>query len=247
MFEIAYKTCSGILDHNEDCIFVNGEICASGSGHRECEECLLAVCDGVGGECFGEEASYAACSVLGRYLGRQFTDTLANQYVREANGVIRTEQGKDAAHGRMSTTVAVLSLRGKDVFAFNLGDSEIMRLRGRMLCCISQKHTVVNEYQSFGFQTFDTDRHVITKYLGGREFAPAIFEGGDTLDPDDIFILFSDGVGDVVTKSELKVILSSEMSLEQMCDSICEKAMEKASDDNISVIIVRSAKECPIR
>ena len=243
MFEIAYKTCPGVLDHNEDCIFVNGEIYVSGSGHMECEECLLAVCDGVGGECFGEEASYAACSALKQYLGRQFTDTLANQYVRIANGVIRTEQGKDAEHGRMSTTVAVLSLRGKDVFAFNLGDSEIMRLRGRMLYSISQKHTVMDEYQSLGFQTFDTDRNIITKYLGGRDFAPAIFDGGDTFDQDDIFILFSDGVGDVVTKSELKEILLSEMPLEQMCNDICEKAMEKASDDNISVIIVRSAKE----
>lgn len=242
MFEIAYKTCSGILDHNEDCIFVNGEIYASGSGYMECEECLLAVCDGVGGECFGEEASYAACSALRQYLGLQFTEALANQYVRDANDVIRTEQEKDAAHGGMSTTVAVLSLSGKDVFAFNLGDSEIMRLRGRMLYSISQKHTVVNEYQSFGFQTFDTDQHIITRYLGGREFAPAVFEGGDTLDQDDIFILFSDGVGDVVTKSELKEILLSEISLEQMCDSICQKAIEKTADDNISVIIVRSAK-----
>lgn len=243
MFEIAYKTCSGIPDHNEDCIFVNGELYASGSGHMEREECLLAVCDGVGGECFGEEASYAACSTLKKYLGLKFTNDLANQYVCEANGFIRKEQKKDAGHGRMSTTVAVLSLRGKDVFAFNLGDSEIMRLRGSTLYRISQKHTTVNEFQSFGFQPLDTDRHVITKYLGGKEFAPAVFDGGDTLDKDDIFILFSDGVGDVMTKSELKEILLSEIPLEQMCEAIYGKAIENGSDDNISVIIVRRAKE----
>lgn len=243
MFEIAYKTGPGILDHNEDRIFVNGEIYASDSGHMECEECLLAVCDGVGGESFGEEASYAACSTLKRYLGLKFTDDLANQYVCEANGLIRKEQKKDAAHGRMSSTVAVLSLRGKDVFAFNLGDSEIMRLRGSTLYRIAQKHTVVNEYQSFGFQTCDTDRHVITKYLGGQEFTPAVFDGEGTLDKDDSFILFSDGVGDVMTKSELKKILLSEMTLEQMCDDIYGKAIEKGSDDNISVIIVRRTIE----
>lgn len=243
MFEIAYKTGPGILGHNEDRIFVNGEIYASDSGHMECEECLLAVCDGVGGESFGKEASYAACSALKRYLGLKFTDDLANQYVCEANSLIRKEQKKDAAHGRMSSTVAVLSLRGKDVFAFNLGDSEIMRLRGSTLYRISQKHTVVNEFQSFGFQTYDTDQHIITKYLGGSEFAPAVFEGEGTLDKDDIFMLFSDGVGDVVTKSELKRILLSEIMLEQMCDDIYGKAIEKGSDDNISVIIVRRAKE----
>lgn len=243
MFEIAYKTCSGLRDHNEDCIFVNGEIFASDSGHTEHEECLLAVCDGVGGEAFGEEASYTACSALKRYLGLKFTDALANQYVCEANGLIRKEQKKDSAHGGMSTTVAVLSLRGRDVFAFNMGDSEIMRLRGSTLYRISQKHTVVNECQRFGFQACDTDQHVITKYLGGQEFVPAVFDGGGTLDKDDIFILFSDGVGDVVTKSELKQILLSEMTLEQMCDDIYGKAIDKGSDDNISVIIVRRAKE----
>lgn len=243
MFEIAYKTCSGILDRNEDCIFVNGEIYASGSGHMEREACLLAVCDGVGGERFGEEASHAACSALRGYLGLKFTDALANQYVRDANGLIREAQKKDAAHGGMSTTAAVLSLRGKDVFAFNLGDSEIMRLRGGTLYRLSQKHTVVNEFQSFGFQALDTDRHVITKYLGGRGFAPAVFDGGDTLDQDDIFILFSDGVGDVMTKPELKAVLLSEMPLERMCDDICGRAMEKGSDDNISVIIARGARE----
>lgn len=242
MFEIAYKTCSGMLDHNEDCIFVNGEVCVSGSGHMEGEECLLAVCDGVGGESFGEEASYAACSTLKRYLGLGFTDALANQYVREANDFIRAEQKKDVAHGGMSATVAILSLRGKDVFAFNLGDSEVMRLRGGTLYRISQKHTVANEFQSFGLQTCEADRHVITKYLGGREFTPAVFDGEGTLDLDDVFILFSDGVGDVMTKSELKNILLSELTPEQMCDRICGKAMENGSDDNISVIIARSVK-----
>lgn len=243
MFEIAYKTCPGLRGNNEDCIFVNGELYTSGSGRMAGEECLLAVCDGVGGEAFGEEASYAACSALKGYLGLKFTDTLANRYIREANSAIGREQKKDAAHSGMSATVAVLSLREQDVFAFNLGDSEVMRLRGDTLYRVSQKHTLADEYQSFGLQTCEADRHTVTKYLGGRDFAPAVFDGAGTLDPDDMFLVFSDGAGAVLTKSELKEILLSELTLEQMCGAVCGKAMEKGSEDNISVVIARSEKE----
>ena len=50
-------------------------------------------------------------------------------------------------------------------------------------------------------------------------------------------MLCSDGLWESVSDAEIKTILDSDMSLQQMADTLIEKALQQGADDNISVCI----------
>ena len=241
MFEIAYKTHRGLAEHNEDSIFINGDVIDSGSGHLISDSCLIAVCDGVGGCDRGEVASRLACEALRPYTKSAFTAELVRQYLDEADSAIRTAQAGATGHGAMATTLAALSYDGENVFAFNLGDSEIMCLQGDLLITISESHTLAALLAQRGYEAAEDQMHVITKCVDGDSPEPYIFETSGDFDERDVFILFSDGLGDTVTKAEIKDVFYS-FPFDKICEELYRMAIDNGSEDNISIVTVRSCK-----
>lgn len=236
MFEIAYKTYAGaIKEHNEDTIFVNGEIYNEACSETENDCCLLAVFDGVGGEASGEVASKIAAESLLSYNNVELSKELVNEYVAVANKEIFYLQRSDIKLRNMATTFVLLYLNGDDVICANLGDSEAYRYRTGMLYAISENHSL-DSLMSF---ERNEKSHIIAKYLGGKYIEPSYFDGCNTLSENDLFLLFSDGISDAVSKKEMKKLINEAKNLKALCEGLCELAIKNGTQDNISVIAVR--------
>ncbi|MBI3236661.1 MAG: hypothetical protein HYZ48_03035 [Chlamydiales bacterium] len=56
---------------------------------------------------------------------------------------------------------------------------------------------------------------------------------------EDIYMLCSDGLTDLISNPEISAILSDNISLEKMCKSLISSALEKGGNDNITVLLTK--------
>ena len=157
---MVYTLQSACLSHigsrrgnNEDNFFFNG-LCME-EQHRGThdpllmervlsEELCLGVFDGMGGENYGEQASFAAAQALQAQAKKQkqFYQS-GGKYLegltQELNSAV-FQRAQELMTSRMGTTMALLFFSGSHVYACNVGDSRIYRLRQRVFAQLSQDH-----------------------------------------------------------------------------------------------------------
>ena len=241
MLEIACLVEAGIkAPKNDDRAAVNAERISEGAYTERCEKKgVFVVCDGVGGEAFGYEAAEIATSIFSDISNTELTIELIKENVKKTNEAILSAQKKDITRSRMSTTIAGVYINGNDFIAFNVGDSRIYRYRSPYIMQLSTDHSVWQEQLDLGLKPKPEHRNMITHYLGGTSYKPAIVNGKNKLFENDIFIICSDGVWDLLDFSDFENALSSDKPLNDTCKYLIDLALQKGSNDNLSIIIVR--------
>lgn len=209
---------------------------------------LFSVCDGMGGEEYGELASLIAVRLLDEYADN-FSETI-NEYIDKANGAICAEI---SSHGgkRIGTTFAALELTDGKARAFNIGDSRIYLIRDNEVSQISEDHTQVQMLVTQGFVSAGDAkkhpaRHVLTQHLG-------IFPDEMTLEPfcaeaielknGDIFLLCSDGLTDTLSDKDLLDIINTGSDLECKANALIKSALSTGSRDNITAVLAEISDE----
>ena len=225
---------------NDDRCFVYDHVVSNGSFEVQGQEFVFAgVCDGVGGEAFGDEAAEA----VARYMADHCTGNVAvseiKQFLEEANSIVIERSRTDRAHHNMATTIAGIIVNGNDMLAYNIGDSRIYRYREPYIMQISLDHTLTDETRRLGLQPTDWQNHVITKCLGGNTHSPYIFDGIDRSFERDIYVICSDGISDLVSPEEFEMIMQNDQPLCGKCSFLVSMAIEKGSYDNLSIIIAK--------
>jgi protein phosphatase len=240
MLEIACMVEAGIRHPlNDDRAAVNNTLVSTGTYTETIDKsCLLVICDGVGGEAFGNEAAEIVTNFLSSRSKIPLTTDLASEYVTMANKAVMAAQHADKKHSKMATTVAGLYINGDDFIAFNVGDTRIYRYRS-FITQISHDHSVRQEQIDIGLEPKPGQENVITRYVGGKLAIPEIVNGKDRVFPSDIYLLCSDGVWGVIDNSDFENILSMECKTVEMCTNLINLALKKGSKDNLSVIIAR--------
>jgi serine/threonine protein phosphatase PrpC len=204
---------------------------------------LWVVADGVGGHAAGDYASQTLVSGLGRIAPQQSAmDLLAavRHQIDIANGNLQAyavNEGIDIT----ATTVAALLCFGQHYAAVWAGDSRIYLLRDSQLRLVTRDHTIVQELVSTGVITLEEaqrhpQRNVVTRAVG----AAATVElemAQDRVQPDDVFLLCSDGLGKVVSDVEIGNALQS-MAGEAVPDYLVSVALDRGGPDNVTIIIV---------
>lgn len=218
---------------------------------------LLAVlADGVGGHSAGEVASRIAVETIIREVSR--THPAANphqqleQAIQAANQAILDDAARHTEHDRMGTTCVCVLILGRTLYAAHLGDSRLYLLRKRKLQRLTRDHTMLEELitlagtDSEGNPRAHPMAHVLTRYLGSPHAVDVdhqIFDGGDAADTlrlraNDILLVCSDGVSDLVSEGEIEQILST-CSGRKRAQSLVYRALENGGHDNASVIVLQ--------
>jgi len=241
MLEIACIVEPGVrFPKNDDRAAINSKLISRGAYSETTEEsCLAVVCDGVGGEAFGNEAADIVTDIFSRISGMQLTIDLIKEYIIKANEAVRNSQKTDVKHSRMATTIAGLYINGDNFLAFNIGDSRIYRFRS-YLSQISKDHSVWQEQIDSGLDPTPSQGNIITRYIGGIQAIPEIIDGVGRVFYNDVYILCTDGVWGVLGDSDFEKILSHAGKLKDVCKSFIDLALQKGSKDNLSIIIIRS-------
>ena len=200
--------------------------------------CLVVVCDGVGGEAFGNEAAEIAAGVFSQLSKLPLTIDIIKEQIAKANEAVIKAQKKDIKHSKMATTIAGLYINGDDFIAFNAGDSRIYRYR-TYLSQISKDHSLWQEQIDLGFEPMPGQKNVITHYIGGIRAIPEIVDGTGRVFDNDVFILCTDGVWGVLQDNDFENLLSQGLNVKDSCKALIDLALQKGSDDNLSAIIIK--------
>ena len=198
----------------------------------------FAVFDGMGGENFGEIASYAAVRQM-----QQMQRGLSDFLISESNYLKRLTHQLDSAVGkmqqqmqtdRMGTTMVSLYFAGKYVYVCNVGDSRAYRLRDGEFLQLSQDHVEKQPANS-------RRKAALTQYLGfgsdETELDPYIAKG--QLKTGDQYLLCSDGLSDMLTNFEISDIMLNSEDAENCVQELINAALEHGGRDNITAIVCR--------
>jgi protein phosphatase len=220
---------------------------------------LLAVlADGIGGHRAGEVAADLAVDQISSYLAASAEGLSPAEALQ---GAVETAsqaiyQHAAAAPDRlgMGATCAIAYVIGMRLFAANVGDSRIYLLRDRKLRQLSVDHTWIQEALDHGVLSEDQvkghpNAHVIRRFLGSPqppeaaicqrlEGQPANGEAGVLLQKDDILLLCSDGLTDLVSDEEIGAMLSSQ-PLENAGAGLIDLANQRGGHDNITLILLQ--------
>ena len=235
-------------DHNEDSYLIDNELQ------------LYVVADGMGGHAGGGTASRIAVETIDRELRSArassedpfrpevpLQDSPLPDAIRNAVGsacqAIFTAAQEDPRLAGMGTTVIALLVRGDQAFFAHVGDSRAYLIRGELIQQISEDHSLVNEQIKAGMITPEEAKHsryknIITRSVGFEEEVQ-VDVMGLTLQPEDTFVLCSDGLANMVDDEELRQVIDA-TPLERAPEKLVEMANERGGDDNITVIVVRA-------
>ncbi len=218
---------------NEDSYFVPA------SGERYC-----CIADGMGGAQAGEVASAIAVEVFADYM----KDILPPPHERlrravvAANRAIFERAQADPSMAGMGTTITALLIDGDEAHIAHVGDSRAYLLRNRALMKVTTDHTLVEEMVLKGVITVreaktHPRRNIITRCLGTSE-AVEIDLLRIRMEPNDVFLLCSDGLSSYVGEHEILEILNSRMKRENKPAALVGKALDAGGHDNVTVLLV---------
>lgn len=237
-FSVSGKTDTGRKrEANEDSFFCDPE------------RAFAFVADGMGGHKGGATASQVAKQIISTYLadyekkGRLSRSSIIGA-VREANTrVFELSEANEELSG-MGTTVSLLALSGSTALIAQVGDSRVYLYRDGTLRQVTVDHSWVQEQVRAKIITEeqareDPRRHWILRALGQEnEVEVDIFHV--KLRVNDVFVLCSDGLHDMVPDAEIAEIVSgSELRPDQLCEDLVHAANEHGGEDNISVVALR--------
>ncbi|MEN7344003.1 MAG: Stp1/IreP family PP2C-type Ser/Thr phosphatase [Pseudomonadota bacterium] len=245
-----------VRDHNEDAIATNSE-----AG-------LLVLADGMGGYNAGEVASgIAVKTVYGLLSDAVMRDTRGDiesttglmrqtialrDGVRRANKIIhQTAQSQPQCEGMGTTIVAGLFFDNKLSIA-HVGDSRLYRMRGGELSQITLDHSLLQELIDRGFYSEEeaqrsTNRNYVTRALGVEAQVEVEIQEVD-VDVDDIYLLCSDGLPDMVEDEEIHLTITTfSDNLEVAAKQLIKLANEHGGRDNISVMLAQVKEPFPAK
>ena len=199
--------------------------------------CCLAVFDGMGGENFGEYASFSAARQL-QLRKRTVADFFvpAKRYLERTvqqlnDAVVKSQQ--ELLTERMGTTMVGAYFAGRYIYICNIGDSRAYRLRDGEFLQLSVDHIEKRpgkEYQ----------KATLTQYLGFGsdevQLEPYIAKG--ELKKGDTYLLCSDGLTDMLTNFEISGIIINNTDTEACAEALVQAALEHGGRDNITVIVM---------
>ncbi|MBL1141287.1 MAG: Stp1/IreP family PP2C-type Ser/Thr phosphatase [Proteobacteria bacterium] len=221
---------------------------------------LVILADGMGGYKAGEVASalavtnilYGITEGLKKTKKGQVDETsgfcneslVVKETVVQANSDIFNTAKADPQCQGMGTTIVVGLFHDNILSIAHVGDSRLYRLRNNELQQVTKDHSLIQELIDRGLYTpeeahANTPKNLVTRAMG-IEADVDVDLAEEMVLPDDIYLLCSDGLNDMVKDEEIHLTLSKySANLAQTADKLVEFANKRGGKDNISIILVR--------
>lgn len=204
------------------------------------EPVVLALFDGMGGASRGDMAACLASEVFSREAkkleelvlpGREFLESTCELAGQEINAFREANQLTT-----VGATVAALYFSQDEVVAGNVGDSRVYRIRDKKMMQISQDHTDAKLLEAMGI----SKKPVLLQYLGipGNEMTIEPYIAKGELRSEDVYVLCTDGVTDVLQLQELYELICNHTA-EEAVRQILAEVNKRNGSDNATVIVVK--------
>jgi len=226
---------------NED----SGRVVDANNGANSSRGLLVVVADGMGGHEAGEIASQLATDTVATVYpiaGGTPGQALAEAF-RQAHETIFHRASHNHALKGMGSTCTAVAIVGNQAWAAHVGDSRLYLLRGQDIYQLSEDHSAIMEMVRQGLISEEEaahheDRNVLLRAMGTQPILDLV-SWPEPMDvkPQDIFLLCSDGLYNLVSDSEINAVVRN-ASPEGACRKLVEMANDRGGHDNITVAII---------
>lgn len=218
--------------------------------------CILA--DGMGGHNAGEVASGMAAAFIKSDMRASLTDASKDikpgevqqaiaQSIEKANSAIFNMSRTNPHYSGMGTTLVVGVFCGDALVLGHIGDSRCYLVRDGKIVQLTKDHSVLQEQVDHGL--IDPDgimprlaQNFVTRALGVNELVEADFQH-PALAVNDIYLMCSDGLSDMVDDEGICAILAGPEVLEDKAGRLIAAANAGGGRDNISVVLAQVMEE----
>lgn len=243
---LEFASCTDIgrvRPHNEDALSVS-PICG-----------LAVLADGMGGYQAGEVASEMAVTLLKSQIeallsnpsqptprGAELHLAITQCIQATNNAIFETSLHQPHCAGMGTTLVLTLFVDDRVVVA-HVGDSRVYRYRAGCLEQLTRDHSFLQEQIDAGLITpaqarVSDQKNLVTRAVGVDPLTePELHEYA--LQADDLYLLCSDGLTDMVDDPDIVTILATNKPLEAQARQLIAAANQEGGRDNISALLVK--------
>jgi len=245
-----------VREHNEDAIGTSGDIG------------LMVLADGMGGYNAGEVASGIAVQIvtdlategatreerdgIDPHSGMMRQSIVLRDAIYRANKIIyQTAQSQSNCEG-MGTTIVACMFYDNKISIAHVGDSRAYRMRGGQLDQVTLDHSLLQELVDRGFYSAEeaqrsTNRNYVTRALGVEPTVEVEIHEYEVL-PDDLYLLCSDGLCDMVEDDDIHLTISTfNDSLDVVGQQLVDLANDHGGRDNVSVMLAQVKEAFPAK
>lgn len=215
---------------------------------------FFVLADGMGGhragEVASEEAVKALCQIIEKAIGSEDTELS----IEETNGILQfaIEHVNDVVYQKgqsdedlrgMGTTICCLLFHPQGLVYGYVGDSRIYRFRNKKLEQLSVDHSLLRELVDLGQMNSESSadllyKNILTRAIGTESSVESSVHTTEVMDQD-IYLMCTDGLSDVVTRKEMERILTTQPSIEKATKKLVETAKDRGGYDNITVVLAK--------
>ncbi|PRX33529.1 protein phosphatase [Orenia metallireducens] len=203
---------------------------------------IIVIADGMGGHQGGNVASSLAVKEIKEY---NFNYDSLNDSIKECIELVNQriyQEGlaKEEYYG-MGTTLTMGIIKDRILIIGHIGDSRAYLFRNGNLKQLTADHSYVGELlRNNLISQEEADNHpkknLLLKALGVKEEIEADLVELE-LEADDLILLCSDGLTNMLSNDELAKILAEDLDLQKKTDKMALMANEQGGYDNITVLI----------
>ena len=251
----ALTSCGMRRERNEDYV---GHLAYAG---------LAILADGMGGYSAGDVASSVAvnsilstlpASLHSRHQLKELPDVKGHEAAwchraaSKANESVYQISKSQPEYNGMGTTLVTALFYDNRITIAHVGDSRLYQFseKEQTLTQLTVDHTILQEFIDRGVYTKEealtsTNKNLVTRALG-VDHQVNIDITSSAVYPDDIFLLCSDGLHDLVSHEAIELTISTfKKNLDAAATSLIQQANDAGGYDNSSVVLIRCLKPFP--
>ncbi len=200
---------------------------------------LLLVADGLGGHPGGD----VAASLVVESIAQQCMESASLDLVAMLIAAGDTIMEYGAAHPEidgMGSTASIALIRQDTVQWAHIGDGRIYHLDNGLLRCQTRDQTLsraLYDQGKIGWHEIGNHKlnHFLEQCMGEEDIVPD--SGSFDFHPDDLILLNTDGLHDMLPDERIQKILSAKESLEGRADQLLQETLQAGGEDNVSFIL----------
>lgn len=210
---------------------------------------VLAVCDGMGGARAGSVASKLGIETFVEHVlaclnegsGREISD-ITREAASYANMKIYDRSYSDMSCRGMGTTLVGAIITDGGCVIVNVGDSRAYHISEGAVRRVTRDHSLVEDMVERGDLTREQAqthprKNLITRALGVEPGVMCdVFKM--ELKPNDLLLLCSDGLSNVVDEDELLPYAEKSGTPEELCRTLVDLTLERGAPDNVTVVVL---------
>lgn len=208
---------------------------------------LFLVADGMGGHKAGDYASKCAVDTIiemcSKSKGEKQIKAITDA-INEANSRIRRKAMEDENMIGMGTTLVLATITDDILTVANVGDSRLYIIsEDEGIHQITRDHSLVEEMVRMGgidrvSARNHPDKNIITRAIGATQNVNIDFFEVN-LKNNDLILMCSDGLSNMIEDREIQKIANNAKSLEDIANELINTANKNGGKDNISVVLAR--------